>query len=183
MGNSVTWEISFEVLVEIEAEISVVVITSEDLDGYFEYPITEEDIENGFVDIEMELEESVPSEAVCNRDYLGNGTCYEQVDSGVTSTDFAVASDIGGTLTLTEFVEVALTIEEIEETSDSGDDGRTSGDEVCSAWVEYCSCSLRACSDGTNAWYDVGAGVYYCTSPTNCTSAAEQAVAYCTSGC
>lgn len=184
VGNSVTWEVSIEEIVEIEAEISVVVVTSEDFDGYFEYPITDEDILNGFVDIEMDLEESLPSEATCNRDYLGNGTCYEQVDSGVTSTDFAVANDVGGTMTLTASVEVALTVEEVEETSDSGDDGGgSSGDELCSDWVAYCGCSLRACSDGTNAWYDVGVGVYYCASTTNCTSAAQQAVAYCTSGC
>ncbi|MDO8520059.1 MAG: hypothetical protein Q7T11_07860 [Deltaproteobacteria bacterium] len=186
VGNSVTWEVSIETIIEVEAEVSIVVVTSDDFDGYFEYPITEDDILNGFVDIEMDLEESLPSEATCNRDYLGNGTCYEQVDSGVTSTDFAVANDSGGdTLTLTASVEVELTIDVVEETSDSGDDGSTtSGDATCSAWTELCSCSIRACSDGTNAWYDVGsAGVYYCASTSNCTAAANSAVAYCTSGC
>lgn len=178
-GNSVTWEVNFEAIVEIEAEVSIVVITSDDLDGYFTYPITADDVENGYVDIEMTLEESPPSTAVCNRDYRGNGTCYEQADTGVTSTDFAVANDVGGGMQLTASVEAGLTI---ADTSDSTGGG-TSGDTVCSGWTSFCSCSLRACSDGTNSWYDVGRGVYYCASVTDCSSAAERAVQYCTYGC
>lgn len=185
VGESVTWQVNFEAIVEVEVDVSVIVITSDDFDGYFTYPITEEDVLNGYVEIEMELAETPPSEAVCNRDYLGNGTCYEQVDSGVTGADFAVANDIGGEMTLTASVEVEMTVDIVESSDDSttDDSGGTSSDAVCSDWVSYCSCSLRACSDGTNAWYDVGSGVYYCASTSDCTAAANNAVQWCTSGC
>lgn len=189
VGTSVTWEVNFEAIVEVEADESFIIVTSEDFDGYFTYPITEDDIQNGFVEIEMELEESIPSEAVCNRDYLGNGTCYEQVDSGVTGADFAVVNNIAGEMTLTASIEVELTVSETTDFADdstdtegSEDSSGTSTDSYCSDWVSYCSCNLRACSDGTNSWYDVGSGVYYC-SGSDCTSAAQQAVQWCTSGC
>lgn len=189
VGDSTTWEVSIEEIVEVEVDVSFIVITSEEFDGYFTYPITEEDILNGYVEIEMQLEESPPSEAICNRDYLGNGTCYEEVDSGVTGADFAVVNDIDGEMTLTAAVEVELSVSETIEVSEegaddgSGDNGGSSGDSYCSDWVAYCSCNLRACSDGTNAWYDVGSGVYYCASTSDCTAAATSAVQWCTSGC
>lgn len=189
VGDSVTWQVNFEAIVEVEVDVSFIIITSEEFDGYFTYPITEEDILNGYVEVEMELAESPPSTTVCNRDYNGNGTCYEEVDSGVTGADFSVANEIGGEMTLTAAFEVELTVSETIEVSEedaddgSGDNGGSSGDSYCSDWVAYCSCNLRACSDGTNAWYDVGSGVYYCASTSDCTAAATSAVQWCTSGC
>lgn len=183
VGSTVTWEVTWEATFEVEAEVSMVAITSDDLDGYFTYPITQEDIDNGYVDVDMELEESTPSEAICNRDYRGNGTCYEEADTGVTSTDFALVNDVGGDMTGTPTGGVGITIGEVDTGGDGGDGGGSSGDTVCSEWVPMCSCNMRACSDGSRAWYDVGSGVYYCASISNCTSAAQQAVDYCTRGC
>ncbi|MFH0799515.1 MAG: hypothetical protein V2A66_04960 [Pseudomonadota bacterium] len=175
VNQTVTWTVDFSVVTEIE--ITEIIIEVTDLDGYFVYPLTDAEIAAGEVEIETGLVDTEPTTSqVCNRDYRGNGTCYEQADTGVTNMDFAAASITGDNFS-TYTVESA-TIENIESS-----DGGASGDTVCSSWTAMCSCSLRACSDGTNSWYDVGSGVYYCSGVGNCTSAAQQAVAYCTRGC
>lgn len=186
VGQTTVWEVNFEAIVEVEAEVSFVLVTSSDLDGYFTYPISAEDVANGYVDIEVELETSTPTEAVCNRDYRGNGTCYEEADTGMTTADFAVANDSSGTFMLTMEAEVGFVISETDtEDSDDGGSGGggSSGSTVCSGWTSMCSCSLRACSDGTNAWYDVESGVYYCAAINDCTAAAQNAADYCSYGC
>lgn len=180
VNQTYTWKVDFTAITEIQVEY--IIIEVEDVDGYFVYPLTDEEIAAGFVEIETEVVDTEPvKEQVCNRDYRGNGVCYEKADEGVTGMDFSAANGSTTTLSWTPPVEETVLIPVVEEDEDDEDySGAT-----CSGWTTYCSCSIRACvsNDASRAWYDVGSGIYECASPTNCYSAAESAVNWCTRGC
>ena len=181
VSQTVKWTVNFSAIVDIE--VKDIIIQVPDLDGYFVYPLTDAEIAAGEVAIDTEVVETEPVEKeVCNRDYRGNGTCYAKANEGVTGMDFTAASDNGTTLAWAPYVEEVVDIPVVKQDDNNNN---SSGDAVCSEWVAMCSCNLRACvdSDGSRAWYDVGSGVYYCASPSNCTTAAQNATAYCTRGC
>jgi len=178
LNTTVTWTVNFSAITDIE--VKDIVILVDELDGYFVYPLTDEEITAGTVDIETSVVDTEPTTTeVCNRDYRGNGTCYQKANEGVTGMDFTAASDDGTNLAWAPYVEEIVLIPVAEDDNNNN----SSTDSVCSGWTTMCSCSLRACSNGTDSWYDVGTGVYYCTSTTNCYTAAQNAVAWCTRGC
>lgn len=179
VNTTVTWSVDFSAAITAGVEIKDVIIEVDEIDGYFVYPLTDAEIAAGAVDIDTEVVTTEPvATEVCNRDYRGNGTCYQKANEGVTGMDFTAAADDGTNLAWAPLVEQTVLIPVVED-----DNNSSSGDEYCSGWTTMCSCNLRACSDGTNSWYDVGTGVYYCASPSNCTTAAQNAVAWCTRGC
>jgi hypothetical protein len=179
VNQIVTWTVDFSVVTEVT--VKDIIIEVDDINGYFVYPLTDAEIAAGTVDIETEVVNTEPAKTqYCNRDYRGNGTCYEQADTGVTGMDFSAASDDGTNISWTPIVAETISIPAVENNEPDNSD---SGDTVCSAWTSYCSCNIRACVDDTRSWYDVGSGVYYCASQSNCTTAASNAVAYCTQGC
>jgi hypothetical protein len=193
----ITWTLEWDITVEFE--VTDIIIDVPEIDGYFDYMLTQAEIDAGTVSIPTYVTWDVPEKTqVCNRDYRGNGTCYEQADTGVTSMDFTTAN-IDAYDSNVEIVDLEINFEAeftfetvvIDEyydddyDDDGSYDGDVSGDTACSEWIPMCSCNLRACSDGTNAWYDVGSGVYYCASASvgDCTAAAANAAAWCTRGC
>ncbi len=188
--TTITWTLEWSAV--IDYEVTDIIINVPELNGYFDYMLSEDEITNKQTEIDTYVTWDRPEKTqVCNRDYRGNGTCYEQADTGVTGMDFATANVDAYDPTVeivdleinfeAEFTVETVTISEVAD--DDGGGGGTTGDAVCSEWVAMCSCSMRACSDGSRAWYDVGSGVYYCASISNCTGAATNAVNYCTRGC
>ncbi len=191
VGTTVTWTLDWSLVVDFE--VTDIIIDVPEIDGYFDYMLSDEEITNQTTDIDTYVTWDRPETTqVCNRDYRGNGTCYEQADTGVTGMNFTTANVAEDAVDLVdleidfmvEFTAEVVTISEMsEDDGGDGDGGGGSGNTTCSDWVAMCSCSVRACSDGTNSWYDVGSGVYYCASLSNCTSAATNAANYCTQGC
>lgn len=196
VDTTYTWTVEWTAEIEAAFEVTDIIIEAPELGGYFDYILSDEEKTNLRAEIDSWITLEKPSTTqVCNRDYRGNGVCYEQADTGVTEMDFTTAN-IGTDQIGTDLIELEISFEAefevevvtIEEYTDNSDDddsdgGSSSSDASCSAWVAMCSCNIRACSDGVNAWYDVGSGVYYCTSISNCTSAAQSATSYCTQGC
>lgn len=188
VGNTVTWTVEWTAELELEfGGVTDIVINVPEIAGYFDYMLSDTEITNRQVEIDTYVVWDRPDKTqVCNRDYRGNGTCYEQADTGVTEMNFTAANagPYDGSVELVDLeitFEAEFTVEEvvISEVTDEGGGGGEVGDTVCSSWVSMPSCNFRACSNGERSWYDVGSGVYYCASLSDCTGAAAQAAAYC----
>lgn len=174
VNTPVTWKVDFSTITEIDVTEIIIQLenTSGSIDGYFVYPLTDAEIAAGYVDIETELVDTEPETTqVCNRDYRGNGVCYEKANEGVTNMDFAAAAEPAGAITYSPSEKKVATVPVPDTTA-----------EYCSEWISMCSCYIRACATEESAWYDVGTGVYNCNG-LDCTTAAQNAAAWCTRGC
>ena len=182
VNQPVVWTVNFTTVIDIE--VTEIIIVIEEVEGYYVYPLTDEELAQGWVDIETVVYDEEPSTQVCNRDWRGNGTCYEKADEGVTNMDFSAVNSIGcnaecvstggAGITWTPPVEQAVLIPVVVDEDDS-----YSGDTTCTDWTTYGNCNMRTCSDGNNTWYDIGEGVYYCAAAGDCTVAAQNVANYC----
>ncbi|MFH0799520.1 MAG: hypothetical protein V2A66_04985 [Pseudomonadota bacterium] len=182
LNQTVTWTVTFTSITEIT--VTDIIIEVPDLDGYFVYPLTPDELAAGEVAIETEVVDSKPGGQVCNRDWRGNGTCYGEADTGVTGMDFTAASydDAQATFSWTVEVEATVTIESVD--SSASDTGGTTGGSAggsggtCSSTYMVCTaCSIQSCcNDSGSCWYVYNGQTYS-------TSAADQIAQSCVHVC
>ena len=98
-GSPTVIHVDFTNITEIE--VTAIVIVGVDfsanelsaMPGHWERPLTEEEIEEGAVDIEVVALPEKPKKEWCFRDYRGVGTCYQELDEGLTGIGVSAASD------------------------------------------------------------------------------------------
>ncbi len=199
-GATTIWTVDFEMITEFE--ITEIIIWTEELDGYFEYELSAEEIAQGWVEIETSVQDTPPSTSSCVRDYRGNGTCYGPADTGLTNMDFAASNGVPDGVADTAIVDFSLyfelevtvyTVEEyntiVEDGSggtdgDGGSDGGSYSDGDCYTVTGACgSCDIQSCCNADNqCWYNINGSIYNCSGD-DCSSAANAAAQRCVCIC
>jgi hypothetical protein len=184
VGQKLTWTVDFTQVTDIT--VTDIIIEVDELDGYFDVPLTQAEIDSGVIAIQTELVNQEPSSGqICNRDYRGNGTCYgvASADNGVTSMDFSAADYVegGATFSVTASVEATVTIDTVETANagqagnagnSGGSGGGTSGGNTgggnCTSSYMICSaCKIQSCCDSSNNCWYVYNGTTYSTGAMN----------------
>jgi hypothetical protein len=177
VGQSTVWTVSWSTITTFEVE--VIVIWMEELEGYFEYDLSDEEIADGYADIEMILTDEEPTTAEYCPQAVGNHTCYAPADEGVTDAQFS-AAPIGITAT-SYYVDVGFVIGPADGGDETPAGGNCGESGTCSNYITCDLCSIQFCADMSgNMGYLAGGSCYAC-SGSNCVSAAQSAVGRCCS--
>jgi hypothetical protein len=191
-GWLVQWAVTWPDITEIT--VTDIIITIPDIDGYFDYMLSDDELTYEFADITMELvEDSVDQTEWCNHDYRGNGICYAEVPATTTDEqymNFSAAQflDASQEFNWSPYMANGYFIYTNSDDDDGGNGGDGDGDgdgDGGGTDSDYCytvdiGCSVSACTneDATYSWYIVNGFTVYCGA-TFTTTCAESAVAYC----
>ncbi len=173
LGESVTVLVDFSLVVEVEVDMIVFLgldAGDTEFGDHWQWPLVDEEIAQGFAEVEISALEEPPTQEWCQRDYRGNGVCYQEADEGVTGLGVAAA---GGDEASTYGVFDLLIEPMVEPTSDTGSSDSCASftaDDCCggSAGISVVQCNIDpvcGCPAGTADLGSAGDGTRICDCP------------------
>jgi len=165
----VDWHITWDATLEVES----VLIYHESVNGYFEVELTDEEVDDGMINIVEKVAETKPSTDTCAQQLRHSSYCAEEVPQGTTDANSEI-SFVGSDNSVGTYIQVAIDLDyEWAEQDNNGGDG----DATCSGAETMCGgCTMEACCTSSQCWYIINGGQrYYCASMSNCTGAAQSA--------